>query len=180
MRSIVRTFRDKFRGIPKDAPLDYSPIIENLYIGAWPTRYNVETIKSLGVRLIISTILEKPDKELGEPPLRLVRVRATDMGKRLIFPDSQIMKGVEAALPALEAGEGVMVFCKAGKHRSATLTACILVGLGYPADDAIRTVEQARSKADFKDSHRQRIRSFEQLWREKHPDLPVKKAGQNA
>ena len=52
------------RGFPKDAPLDYSQIAENIYIGAWPTKYNVETIKSLGVTRIIATILffEKTDK----------------------------------------------------------------------------------------------------------------------
>ena len=57
------------RGIPKDAPLDYSRITENLYIGAWPTKYNVETIKSLDVTLIIAAILERTDKELNQPPL---------------------------------------------------------------------------------------------------------------
>ena len=169
MRSIVRTLRDKLRGIPEDIPLDYSQITDNLYIAAWPTRVHRQQIIDLGVRLVISTILEKPDKELGEPPLRLVRVRATDMGKQLIFPDGQIMKGVEAALPVLERGEGVMVFCKAGKHRSATLTACVLVGMGHPADEAIQMVQQGRDKADFNDSHRQAVREFEQKWRQRHP-----------
>ena len=166
MTSIVRIVRDWMRGIPKDVPLDYSLIDENLFIGAWPTKVHIETIKSLGVKLVISTILETPDKELGQPPLKLVRVRATDMGKRLIFPTGQILKGVEAALSALQAGDGVMVFCKAGKHRSATLTACILVGMGHSADEAIRMVEQGRPEAEFKTAHRQRIQSFEKVWQE--------------
>lgn len=165
MSSIIRVLRDKLRGIPKDVPLDYSAITENLFIGAWPTKYHVETIKSLGVRLVISTILETPDKELGQPPLSLVRVRATDLGPRLIFPRGQVLKGVEAALPVLERGEGVMVFCKAGKHRSATLTACILVGMGHSADEAMRIVSEARPKAEFKTAHRNRIESFEKQWR---------------
>jgi protein tyrosine phosphatase (PTP) superfamily phosphohydrolase (DUF442 family) len=164
MSSIVRTLRDKLRGIPKDAPLDYSPITENLFIGAWPTKHHVETIKSLGVKLVISTILETPDKELGHPPLTLVRVRATDMGPRLIFPTGQVLKGVSAALPVLQAGDGVMVFCKAGKHRSATLTACILVGMGHSADESMRMVDEARPQAEFKAAHQRRIRSFEKVW----------------
>lgn len=167
MTSIIRIIRDRIKGIPKDIPLDYSPITENLFIGAWPTKYHVETIESLDVKLIVSTILETPDKELGQPPLSLVRVRATDLGKRLIFPTGQILKGVEAALPVLQAGDGVMVFCKAGKHRSATMTACILVGMGYSAEEAIRTVEENRAEADFKASHRERIKSFEATWRER-------------
>lgn len=165
MTSIVRIIRDWMRGIPKDVPLDYSPITENLFIGAWPTKYHVETIESLGVKLVISTILETPDKELGQSPLSMVRVRATDLGPRLLFPTGQVLKGVNAALPVLQAGEGVMVFCKAGKHRSATLTACILVGMGHSADEAMRMVEEARSQAEFKAAHQRRIRSFEQEWR---------------
>jgi protein-tyrosine phosphatase len=169
MTSIVRLIRDALRHIPKDVPLDYSPITENLFIGAWPTKYHVETIKSLGVSLVISTILETPDKELGQEPLSLVRVRATDLGPRLIFPTGQLMKGVEAAVPMLHAGEGVMVFCKAGKHRSAAMTSCILVAMGHAAEEAMRTVEQARPTADLKPSIRQRIMSFEKVWQERHP-----------
>jgi protein tyrosine phosphatase (PTP) superfamily phosphohydrolase (DUF442 family) len=165
--SIVRIVRDWMRGIPKDVPLDYSEITDNLYIGAWPTKHHVDTLNSLGVKLIISTILETPDKELGQPPLQLVRVRGTDLGKFLIFPTSQVMKGVIAALPVLEAGDGVMVFCKAGKHRSATLTACVLVGMGHSADEAISIVEKARPGAEIKEAHRKRIESFEKEWKAK-------------
>jgi hypothetical protein len=74
MTSIVRLVRDWMRGIPKDAPLDYTKITDDLYIGAWPTKYNVETIQSLGVTVILSTILESVDKELGQPPLQLVKI----------------------------------------------------------------------------------------------------------
>ena len=170
MGSIVRKLRSKMRGIPEDAPLDYSQITDNLYIAAWPTRMHRQQIIDLGVRLVISTILETPDDELDEPPLQLIRVRAIDMGKRLLFPQSEIMKGVEAAAPVLQRDEGVMVFCKAGKHRSATLTACILVGVGHPADEAIRMVQQGREKSDFNDHHRKTVHEFEQAWRQKHPE----------
>ncbi len=176
MRSIVRTLRDKVKGIPEDVPLDYSQITDHLYIAAWPTRAHRQQIIDLGVRLVISTILEKPDQELGEPPLRLVRVRATDLGKRLIFPDGQLMKGVEAALSVLERGEGVMVFCKAGMHRSATLTACILVAQGYTPDEAIRLVLEKRSRAHFNETHRQKINHFVEQWQQRHPSTPSEPA----
>ena len=172
MGSIVHKLRSQMRGIPEDAPLDYSQIADNLYIAAWPTRVHRQQIIDLGVRLVISTILEKPDRELGEPPLRLVRVRAADMGKRLFFPDGQIMKGVEAALPVLERGEDVMVFCRAGMHRSATLTACILAAQDYSPDAAIRLVLEKRSRAHFNESHRQKIKRFAEQWRQRHPSTP--------
>lgn len=172
MTSIIRLIRDKIRGIPKDAPLDYSRITENLYIGAWPTKYNVETIKSLDVTLIIATILERTDKELNQPPLRLVHTRATDLGSRLIYPTKQLLKGVEPAVAHIQNGGKVMVFCKAGKHRSAAMTSCILVGLGHTTDEAIKIVEDARSQVEIREAIRQTIHNFEQVWQARHPQQP--------
>jgi len=172
MRSIVRTFRDWMRHIPKDAPLEYSQITDNLYIGAWPTKYNVETIQSLGVTLVISTILERVDKELGEPPLRLVKMRMTDMiPKRPYYPTKTLMRGVNAALDAFDKGEKVMVFCKSGRHRSAATSCCILIGQGYSADEAIKLVESKRPEADFNLPIRKRIERFEQEWREHNAQI---------
>lgn len=78
MTSLIRTIRDWMHGIPKDAPLEYSQISDDLYIGAWPTKYNVDTIQSLGITLVLSAILESVDKELGQPPLKLVKMRMSD------------------------------------------------------------------------------------------------------
>ena len=100
MTSLIRLIRDKIRGIPKDIPLDYSQIADNLYIAAWPTKYHREKIISLGVTLIIATILERTDKELNQPPLRLVHTRGSDVGSRLIYPMGQLMKGVKPAVAA--------------------------------------------------------------------------------
>lgn len=170
MRSIIRSIRDKSRGIPKNVPLDYSQITENLYIGAWPTRYHREKIISLGVSLVVATIIEMIDKELGEPPLTLVHTRATDLGPRLIYPTKQLFKGVEPAVAAIQSGQKVMVFCKAGMHRSATMSSCVLVGLGHPADEAIKMVEAGREKAEIKETHREAIIKFEGKWKEAHPE----------
>lgn len=170
MRSIIRSIRDKSRGIPKNVPLDYSQITENLFIAAWPTRYHREKIISLGVSLVVATILELIDKELGEPPLTLVHTRATDLGPRLIYPTKQLLKGVEPAVATIHNGGKVMVFCKAGKHRSATMTSCILVGLGHPADEAIKIVEAGRDKVEINETHREAIVKFEGKWKELHPE----------
>lgn len=168
MTSIIRLIRDKMRGIPKDVPLDYSQITENLYIGAWPTKVHREKIISLGVTLVIATILERIDRELGQPPLTLVHTRANDLGPRLIYPTNQLMKGVEPAVTTIQNDGKVMVFCKAGMHRSATMSACVLVGLGHSSDEAIKIVEAGREKAEIKETHRKTIQKFEQTWIAKH------------
>ena len=168
MTSLIRTIRDWMRGIPKDAPLEYSQITDDLYIGAWPTKYNVDTIQSLGIKLVISTILENVDKELGQPPLRLVKMRMSDaIPKRPYYPTKTLMRGVNAAMEAFENGEKVMVFCKSGRHRSVTTACCILVGRGYGAEEAIDLVESKRPQADLNDALRMRIKSFEQAWLER-------------
>ena len=167
MTSLIRTIRDWIRHIPKDAPLNYTQITDNLYIGAWPTKYNVETIKSLGVTLILSTILESVDKELGNPPLRLVKMRMTDaIPNRPYYPTKTLMRGVNAAVAAFKNGEKVMVFCKSGRHRSAATSCCILIGQGCTADDAIKLVESKRSESDLNPPIRKRIEEFEQEWRQ--------------
>ena len=168
MTSLIRLIRDKIRGIPKDVELDYSQITENLYIGAWPTKYHREKIISLDVTLVIATILERIDKELGESPLTLVHTRGTDLGPRLLFPTGQLLKGVEPAVSTIQNGSKVMVFCKAGMHRSATMTSCILVALGHPADEAITIVETGRPKVDIKEPHRKAIHKFEQTWHKRN------------
>ena len=44
----------------------------------------------------------------------------------------------------LQAGEHVVVHCRAGIGRSGMVAACVLVALGQNAKDAIKTVSQAR------------------------------------
>jgi hypothetical protein len=80
-------------GTPKDAPLEYSQITDDLYIGAWPTKYNIDTIQSPGVTLVLSTILESVNKELGQPPLRLVKIRMKDaLPNHPYYPTESLMR----------------------------------------------------------------------------------------
>jgi hypothetical protein len=72
---------------------------------------------------------------------------------------------VEAALPVIEDGGRVLVFCEAGRHRSVAMASCILIGLGYPADEAMQLVSTKREVADPYAWHIQRqIRRFEDYY----------------
>ena len=61
---------------------------------------------------------------------------------------------VDATLPfvdglakRLRAGERLLVHCAAGIGRAGTTAVCILVRLGVPVDDALRTVRESRTMA---------------------------------
>ncbi len=58
-----------------------------------------------------------------------------------------------------------LVHCKAGVHRSVAQAACVLIGMGYSADDAMALIKEKRAVADPDVSYIQkRIRKFERQW----------------
>jgi protein-tyrosine phosphatase len=69
----------------------------------------------------------------------------------------------------LEKGEGVLVYCREGRHRSVAMAASVLIGQGRSADDAMQLISANRPKADPYAWHIQRrIRKFEQIWSREH------------
>ena len=148
--------------------LDYSRITDQLYIAAWPTNQHVEIIKSLNVRLILCMFIERPARALTLPPFQMLHLRTFD-SPLLPIPLSSLQRGVETALPEIQAGRNVLVYCKQGRHRSVAMACCILIGLGCSAGDAMKLVKERRLAADPGAWHIQRrIRKFEQHWQERY------------
>jgi protein-tyrosine phosphatase len=82
------------------------------------------------------------------------------------MPMRTLQRGVEAALPVIQAGNAVLVHCRAGVHRSVAMACCVLIGMGQSADEAMQLVEQKRPVADPRLWYiRRRIVQFEQYWR---------------
>ena len=122
----------------------------------------MEQIRGLGVRLIISMYLLKPEKSLGEPPLKLLWMPVFD-SPLIPIPLSVFRVGVGAALPVIEAGNKVLVHCRWGIHRSVAMACCILIGKGYSSNEAVALVKRQRVVADPEASHiLRRIKMFEQ------------------
>ena len=141
-----------------------SQITEYLYISAWPKGEHVREIVALGVRLVLSMHWIRPTKMLGQPPVDLLWLPTID---NPLFPMliKTLDKGVRAALPVIEGGGSVLVHCKAGVHRSVAQAACILIGKGYSADEAMNIIKAKRAVADPDAKHIQyRIRKFERHW----------------
>lgn len=146
--------------------LDVSQITDYLYISAFPRKRNVDEVVSLGVSLILSMHWWRPNKALTKPPLRLLWLPTVD---KPFLPMSmeKLNEGVTAALPVIEKGGAVLSHCKAGVHRSVAMASCVLIGMGYTADEAMQLIKEKRAVADPDAGYIQkRIRMFELLWQE--------------
>jgi hypothetical protein len=144
---------------------DVSAITESLFIARRPRTRNVEHIRALQVDLVLSMIGFAPPRELAKPPFRLLRLPTSD-NPLFPIPLPILRRGVCAALPVLEAGGRVLVYCRAGRHRSVAMVACILIAQGMTAEEAMDTIVARRPVADPHARHiERRIRAFEQDWR---------------
>ena len=169
MASFIRKLRNRKHGIIDETDiLDISQITANLFVSNWPIAKHAPEIAGYGISLIVCTLWESQDAALKQPPLRMIQIRMTD-APIMPLPLSQLRRGVEAALPVIESGGKVLVFCKSGIHRSVATASCILIGQGYSAEEAMRMVADGREKADpYKPHIRKRIEKFEPYWRKLH------------
>ena len=141
-----------------------SQITDYLFISAFPRGEHVEEIVALGVRLVLSMHWMRPTKMLGKPPVKLLWLPTFD---NMFFPMpiKTLNKGVRAALPVIKDGDAVLVHCKSGMHRSVAQAACVLIGMGYTADDAMQLIKEMRAVADPDAGHiKKRIQKFEKQW----------------
>jgi hypothetical protein len=144
--------------------LDASAITDALYIAARPRRYHVSGVRELDIDLVISMIWFRPASELMRPPFKVVRLPTMD-NPLFPLPIWMLRRGVEAAIPVMSEGGRVLVYCRAGRHRSVAMACCILIGLGMTAEDAMHLVVERRPVADPYAPHiERRIRAFEQDW----------------
>ena len=150
--------------------MSISRITDTIFIAPWPTQEDIRLLEEQGVRLILSMRQRVPPGFFAHADIRVVHLPTTDF-ILLPMPMEKLHAGVEAALPVIEAGGGVAIFCKQGRRRSVAMACCILIGLGYSAEEAMKLVKEKRPVADPTIWHiRRRILLFEQEWRERHPN----------
>jgi protein-tyrosine phosphatase len=144
--------------------LDISEITNNLMISSFPHAEHAEQIRSIGVKLILSLYLWRPDKTLGQPPVTLLWMPVIDSPITPI-PLIVLRRGVQAALPVIDEGGKVLVHCLAGIHRSVAMACCILIVKGYSSQEALELVKRKRAVAKPEDAHiLARIKKFEADW----------------
>jgi hypothetical protein len=152
--------------------LDISEITGYLYVSVFPSPEHAVLLREMGVRLILSMYFKKPDKALGEPPVKLLWMPLID-SPITPFPLSVFRRGVGEALPVIDSGGKVLVHCRWGVHRSAAMASCILIGKGYSAEEAVELVKRQRPAARPDDDYvLKRIKKFEQDWNRRKQNSP--------
>ena len=145
--------------------MNFSKITDTLFIGDTPRREEYETLRDLGVRLIINMRFDRrPAMDLHRPPLDFLWLRTFD-NPVLPIPIRSLMRGVHAALETIHAGGKVYTHCARGRHRGVAMGASILIALGYDPEQAIELIKRRRPIADPDVFYiRRRILRFAHAW----------------
>lgn len=146
--------------------MNFSRITENIYIGTQPSARDYETLRELGIELILNMRFRSgPHPDNHQKPIPTIWLRTFD-NPLLPIPVSALVKGVEAALPIIQAGGKVYIHCAHGVHRSPAMGAALLVAMGYSTQAAIDLIRQQRPVADPTIWYiRRRIERFARQWR---------------
>jgi hypothetical protein len=146
--------------------VDYSQIIDSLYIGTTPCTEDYPLLHKLGVTLVINMRFERrPHPDPHQPPMRLLWLPSIDSP---LVPLSihKLQRGVNEALTTIERGGKVYVHCAKGRHRGPAMGAAILIALGYSPEHAMQMIEQRRHIASPRAWYiRRRIHRFARTWR---------------
>jgi protein tyrosine phosphatase (PTP) superfamily phosphohydrolase (DUF442 family) len=145
--------------------MDISQITDYLYIASQLQNEDLPAIEALDVRLIINMIAHRRvPRQLIQPPRTVVWLRTFDFFL-LPIPVKTLYRGVRAALPVIQDGHRVLVYCQAGRHRSVAMASAILIARGHTAQEAMDLVKERRAVADPDARHiRRQIEKFEVYW----------------
>jgi protein-tyrosine phosphatase len=152
---------------------DISPITPYLYVSSYIDDRHLQHLREEDFRLIISMIGHTfPHADFQQSHCQLLFLKTYDTFISPI-PEKSLRKGLNAALPVIEAGHKVLVYCRQGRRRSVTMAAAILIALGYTADEAMQVIKEGRAVADPTRFYvKWRIRQFEKNWiRKKLPHV---------
>jgi dual specificity MAP kinase phosphatase len=128
--------------------MNFSRITDDLFIGNTPTEEGYDTLRELGVRLVINMRLEKRlARDRHQTPLKFLWLPTADT-PLLVIPLCCLRRGVRAALETIQAGGKVYVHCAKGRHRGVAMGASILIAQGYEPEQAMELIKARRPIAD--------------------------------
>ena len=146
--------------------MNYSEINDDLLVGTTPNPADYDTLRNLGVGLVINMRLERrPYPDRHDPPLDFLWLPTIDY-PLFPIPIYFLKHGAEKALLTIQSGKRVYAHCAAGRHRGVAMGAAILITSGYSPDEAMQLLENQRPIADPRVYYiRNRILRFADIWK---------------
>jgi len=146
--------------------MNFSQITDDLFVGSMPRLKDYDTLRDLGVRLIINMRFSLgPKLDSHHMPIQTMWLRSIDSP---LFPISirKLTRGAQAALETIRDGGKVYTHCAYGRHRGVAMGACILIAQGYDPHEAMQLIAARRTVADpFAYYIRPRIIKFARQWK---------------
>jgi protein-tyrosine phosphatase len=155
---------DRFR----PPPLDIAWITPSLAVGAGPDRRRTNDLAKAGVTAMLDL---REDFERGsgdaqadaaEGPIRVLHISIKD---GTAPTQEQLREGAEWVLAEIGRDGKVLVCCRVGAQRSATMVTAVLVRLGYGVRQAFSLVSSKRRIANPTSSQVQALRQFSEASR---------------
>lgn len=149
----------------KIAPVNYSRITDDLFIGTTPQEKDYQLLHELGVCLVINMRWDhrlRPDTHAE--PLSLLWLRTID-SPIFPIPIRALQRGALAALETIRAGGKVYTHCASGRHRGVAMGAAVLIAQGNSPHNAMELIKAKRQVADPDIFYiRRRILRFARQW----------------
>jgi hypothetical protein len=147
---------------------DVSEITDQLFIASRLHARHVEHVRDLGIDLILSTIWLAPTGALRQAPFHSMWLPMIDF-PLFPLPLFILRRGAAAAVLVMATGGKVLIYCRAGRHRSVAMASCILIARGMTAEEAMDIIAAHRPVADPHAPYiERRIRTFEKDWLSRH------------
>jgi protein-tyrosine phosphatase len=145
--------------------MDFSSITSDLFIGKTPTVRDYDSLRNLGVKLVINMRFEhRPRTDRHNPPLSFLWLPTFD-SPFLPIPIKYLIRGAHAALGTIQKGGKVYAHCAGGRHRGVAMGAAILIAQGQDPEYAMRLIAERRSFADPQAFYiRPRVLKFAREW----------------
>jgi protein tyrosine phosphatase (PTP) superfamily phosphohydrolase (DUF442 family) len=145
--------------------MNYSKINDTLYVGTTPKSRDYDTLRELGVELVINMRVGLPPRrDRHIPPMKSLWLPAID-SPIFPIPIRALNAGVQEALKVIDRGGVVYVHCSKGRHRGPVMAACILIAQGMTADEVMQLIKHQRPLADLQAWYiRRKITQFARQW----------------
>jgi protein-tyrosine phosphatase len=143
--------------------MNVSRVNEWLWVGGSVPRSQYAALAAQGITAVIDLRAERCDDvaALGALGMELLHVPVTDR-----YPPSveQLMKGVEWAVPRLQAGGRLYAHCEHGVGRGPLMGLAVMVAQGAEATAAYRALREARWQATLNDRQLRGLADFASAW----------------